>query len=270
MTVTDQFKIIDNKIKANQAQFNVDRLAAKISALSSGKFEKYEYFTGENLGYEPNVVEQVKFDYSPLGKIFNKGLDKDDKNVGLLKRLKNIENKSEKQLEDIENQRERKFYTIKKQGKKQSDAFNKQKVQLKEIEQWIKKVQKSEKIVLLRDRLDEILISYDMIFSTKGENILKKVAEDERLINYNNLFFKTGDPIINNYDFLKKFDTLNDLLLKLLNKEVITIKTANEQNELLDKIYDLKNFILLEEKQGTKKQRQKHKQKIFCRIKIVL
>ena len=57
--------------------------------------------------------------------------------------------------------------------------------------------------MLLRDRLDKILISYDMIFTTKGENILKKVAEDERLINYNNLFFKTGDPIINNYDFLK-------------------------------------------------------------------
>ena len=140
MTVTDQFKIIDNKIKANQAQFNVDRLAAKISALSSGEFEKYEYFTGENLGYEP-----VKFDYSPLGKIFNKGLDKDDKNVGLLKRLKNIENKSEKQLEDIENQRERKLYTIKKQGKKQSDAFNKQKVQLKELEQWIEKSTKIRK-----------------------------------------------------------------------------------------------------------------------------
>ena len=145
MTVTDQFKIIDNKIKANQAQFNVDRLAAKISALSSDEFEKYEYFTGENLGYEPNVVEQVKFDYSPLGKIFNKGLDKDDKKVGLLKRLKNIENKSEKQLEDIENQRERKFYTIKKQGKKQSDAFNKQKVQLNELEQWIKKSTKIRK-----------------------------------------------------------------------------------------------------------------------------
>ena len=80
-----------------------------------------------------------------MGKIFNKGLDKDDKNVGLLKRLKNIENKSEKQLEDIENQRERKFYTIKKQGKKQSDAFNKQKVQLKELEQWIEKSTKIRK-----------------------------------------------------------------------------------------------------------------------------
>ena len=48
--------------------------------------------TGEDLGYRPSVLEQTKFDYSPLGKVFNKGLDdKDDKKEGLLKRLKNIE-----------------------------------------------------------------------------------------------------------------------------------------------------------------------------------
>ena len=48
--------------------------------------------TGENLIYSPSVLEQAKFDYSPLGKVFNKGLDdKDDKKEGLLKRLKNIE-----------------------------------------------------------------------------------------------------------------------------------------------------------------------------------
>ena len=92
MTVTDQIKIIDNKIKANQAQYDLDRLTAKISGLPSGELRKYEYLTGEDLGYRPSVLEQTKFDYSPLGKAFNKGLDdKDDKKEGLLKRLKNIE-----------------------------------------------------------------------------------------------------------------------------------------------------------------------------------
>ena len=47
--------------------------------------------TGEDLGYRPSVLEQRKFDYSPLGKIFKKGLDKDDHKEGLLKRLRNIE-----------------------------------------------------------------------------------------------------------------------------------------------------------------------------------
>ena len=55
MTVTDQIKIIDNKIKANQAQYDLDRLTAKISALSSGELRKYEYLTGEDLGYRPSV-----------------------------------------------------------------------------------------------------------------------------------------------------------------------------------------------------------------------
>ena len=92
MTVTDQIKIIDSKIKANQAQYDLDRLTAKISGLPSGELRKYEYLTGEDLGYRPSVLEQTKFDYSPLGKAFNKGLDdKDDKKEGLLKRLKNIE-----------------------------------------------------------------------------------------------------------------------------------------------------------------------------------
>ena len=62
MTVTDQLKIIDNKIKANQAQYDLDRLAVKISAYSSGDLRKYERLTGEDLGYKlvylnkPNLI----------------------------------------------------------------------------------------------------------------------------------------------------------------------------------------------------------------------
>ena len=87
MTVTDQTKIIDNKMKANQAQYDLDRLAAKIFAFSSGELRKCEYLTGEDIGYRPNVLEQTQFHYSLLGKAFNKGLDdKYDKKEGLLKR----------------------------------------------------------------------------------------------------------------------------------------------------------------------------------------
>ena len=74
MTATDQLKIIENKIKANIAQYDLDRLAAKISAYSSGDLRKYEYLTGEDLGYKPSVFEQAKFDYSSLGNIFNNEL----------------------------------------------------------------------------------------------------------------------------------------------------------------------------------------------------
>ena len=71
-----------------------------MSALCSSNLDKYEYLTGEDLNYKPITVEQAKFNYSLLNKRFNKGLE-EDKNEGLLKRLKNIENKNEEQLKII-------------------------------------------------------------------------------------------------------------------------------------------------------------------------
>ena len=107
MTVTDQIRILNRKIIQNEAQYGLDREAAKISALTSNNLDKYEYLTGENLGLKPSTVDKAKFEYSPLGKIFNKGLSKDDKKEGLFTRLKNIEDKNEdqgkKQLEEIKN-----------------------------------------------------------------------------------------------------------------------------------------------------------------------
>ena len=59
--------------------------------------------TGEDLGLKPSTVEQTKFEYSPLGKIFNKDLDKDDQKEGLFKRLVNIKDKNEEQLKLLSN-----------------------------------------------------------------------------------------------------------------------------------------------------------------------
>ena len=56
---------------------------------------------GEDLDLKPSTVAQAKFEYSPLGKIFNKGLSEDDNKEWLLKRLKNIEDKNEVQLQAI-------------------------------------------------------------------------------------------------------------------------------------------------------------------------
>ena len=69
MTLIEQVKILDDKIKAIKAQYDLDR-AGKISALSGGELEKYEYLTGEDLGYKPDVVQKAKFEYSSLGKVF--------------------------------------------------------------------------------------------------------------------------------------------------------------------------------------------------------
>ena len=78
MTVTDQIKILNRKIKQNEAQYDLDRGAAKISALSSKNLDKYEYLTGEDLGLKPSTVEKAKFEYSPLGMSLNKAFNKNE------------------------------------------------------------------------------------------------------------------------------------------------------------------------------------------------
>ena len=89
----EQVKILDDKIKANNVQYGVNRLNAEISAYSSGDLDKYEFLTNQDLKYKPDAHEQAKFTYSPLGKVFNDELNKKDntKKVGILQRLKNIE-----------------------------------------------------------------------------------------------------------------------------------------------------------------------------------
>ena len=80
MTVTDELKIHDDEIEANEAQYNLDREAAKISALSSKELKKYEYLTVEDVGYKPGVVERTKFEYSPLGEVLSGKVKKDKQN----------------------------------------------------------------------------------------------------------------------------------------------------------------------------------------------
>ena len=110
--------------------------------------------------------------------------------------------------------------------------------------------------MLLKDNLNNILMYFDLNFTNEGKIILKKAVSNERMINYNNLFFKVGDAIIQNFDFLKRFGTLHDLLIDLLNEEIGTYKAVKEQNEIITKIEGLKGFILLEEKSITNKNTQ--------------
>ena len=72
--------------------------------MSSNNLDKYEYLTGEDLGLKSSTIEQGKFEYSSLGKIFNKGLDKDDQEEGLFKRLKNIQKAQKNLIRDDDNE----------------------------------------------------------------------------------------------------------------------------------------------------------------------
>ena len=65
---------INNQIKDEKLQYNINREAANISALSSGELHKYDYLTGEDIlpSTQQHIIEQTKFTYSPLGKVFDK------------------------------------------------------------------------------------------------------------------------------------------------------------------------------------------------------
>ena len=65
---------IEDQIRVEKLQYDINREAAKISALSSGKIDKYEYLTGEEIlpFNQQQIIEQAKFTYSPLGKVFEK------------------------------------------------------------------------------------------------------------------------------------------------------------------------------------------------------
>ena len=83
---------INDQIRDEKLQYDINREAAKISALSSGKIHKYEYLTGEDIlpSNQQQIIEQAKFTYSPLGKAFKK-------------QIKTIEDKGKKQVDALEN-----------------------------------------------------------------------------------------------------------------------------------------------------------------------
>ena len=93
MTRKDQIKILDHKIKSNTNQYKVDRLNADLSAFSSGDLNKYEFLTRKDLKYKLNALEKAKFEFSPLGKPFSVGLDKNSQGYQeerVIKLLKDI------------------------------------------------------------------------------------------------------------------------------------------------------------------------------------
>ena len=82
---------IEDQIKDEKLQYDISRETEKISALSSGKIDKYEYLTGEEIlpSNQQQIIQQAKFTYSPLGKAFEK-------------QIKTIEDQGKKQVKAIQ------------------------------------------------------------------------------------------------------------------------------------------------------------------------
>ena len=97
---------IEDQIKDEKLQYDINREAAKILALSSGKLDKYEYLTGEEIlpSNQQQIIQQAKFNYSPLGKAIEKQIktikDQGEKQVAALESL-NVPNKKLSSIKDF-------------------------------------------------------------------------------------------------------------------------------------------------------------------------
>ena len=130
---------IEDQIKDEKLQYDINREAAKISALSSGKIDKYEYLTGEEilLSNQQQIIQQAKFTYSPLGKAL------------------------EKQIKTIEDQ-----------GKKQVDALKTSYKKLPSIKDFIPTENFNPEIIAEIKRIEEIAKNVDrdkMVYRSTGK-----------------------------------------------------------------------------------------------------
>ena len=209
MTRKDQIKILDDKIKANNAQYDLDRMNAEISAYSSGDLSKFEYLTKKDLGYKPDAFEQAKFEYSPLGKVLTDGLYKSDKNEGLLKRLKNIEDKTNNQLLTIKN--------IARPAIKGKNNGN--------VSDEYKKIQGFK-----QELIDKNILHLDGV--KKFDNIIDKWKQTKnKEIVYRNVDTKVNTKIFENYlnkkidyDGIDMIGKSIKMVLKYIKKDLVQIK----------------------------------------------
>ena len=269
MTRKEQVKILDDKIKANNAQYDLDTMNAEISAYSSSDLHKYKYLTKKDLNYKPNAFEQAKFEYSPSGKVFTDGLNKSDKNEGLLKRLKIIESENNNQLlalRDINRPaiRGRDNYDsdddddddddddgVNNEYKNFFEDYKNNKIKRKEIEKRINKIKYAIKMYNKNKKACENIpnIKNSVNKNKKLAKILKKFLDKRKIIDITwiddpELFNQINNDITNRY---RKDKNSTELLpiqdfLDNINNEYIENK-----DDACEKFKNLKNDVKSDE-----------------------
>ena len=243
MTHKDQIKILDDKIKANNMQYDLDRMNAEISAYSSGDLPKYEYLTKKDLRYKPDAVEKVKFEYSPIGKVFTDGLAKEDKSkkVGLFKRLKNIEDNL---VEVDDNDNKVGIFRIIKNIKNRGIKIDNDDEAVREIRERIKELIDDGVKVNNFDEMKKEIIDHVKKLKEQGADV--KVDEDQ----INDLINKIFDKKYEKYErktyieseidkFLEKYGDKNifisyDKNNNKFNTEEITKSLKKLRNKLIN------------------------------------
>ena len=224
MTRKEQVKILDDKIEANNAEYDLDRMNAEISAYSSGDLPKYEYLTKKDLGYKPDAVEKVKFEYSPIGKVFTDGLAKEDKSkkVGLFKRLKNIEDN----LVEVDNNVNKvRIFRIIKDIKDRGIKIDNDDEAVREIRERIKELIDDGVMVGGFDEVKKEIIDHVKKLKEQGADV--KVDEDQ----INDLINKIFDKTYGKYERKTYIESEIDKLLEKYGDKNISISYDNNKNK---------------------------------------
>ena len=186
----------DDQIKSEKLQYDINREATKISALSSGKFDKYEYVTGEEIlpSNKQQIIEQAEFTYSPLGKAFEK-------------QTKTIEDQGEKQRKAIQDNRKQLIsgndyknrLLISKERENLKDIHNKRLDKIKELDNKID--YKNLKYVVEKSgaKKDSIEYNFYKIKDPKRRRVLLKDIGDCKIS-----IQEAKDKQENYYNYLKK------------------------------------------------------------------
>ena len=210
---------INDQIRDENLRYDIDREAAKMSALSSRKLHKYEYHTGEDIlpSNQQQTIEQAKFTYSPLGKAFEK-------------QIKTIEDQGEKQVNALENLKQ------KKETKPIEDESNNQSKATIIFNELINK--RKELMSELYDSVDYNNLKFEYVGSTKDVSFYEYKDSKELFNMIKNSQIKFSDAKNKQNNFLKK---LNEV--KMGNKTIEQRETISNLEKFYKSREEVINFL---------------------------
>ena len=235
MTKSDQIKILNDKIKANNGKYDLDRINAELSAYSNGDLDKYEFLTKQDLKYKPDALEQAKVTYSPLGKFFNDGLNKKDntKKVGILQRLKNIEDNLNNNNDDGDNgNRKVGIFQIIKDIKDKGIKISNDDEAIREIREHIQNLRNEGVRV---NNFDEI--------SKEIRDHIKNLKYEGIGVNINNN--QVNDLVNKIFKGISKRDSTSKNSISEDSDSEYSISEDSDSEELTPKNLNIKKFLLI-------------------------
>ena len=219
---------IEDQIKDEKLQYDINREAAKISALSSGKIDKYEYLTGEEiLPSNQQKIQQAKFNYSPLGK-------------ALEKQIKTIKDQGEKQVDALKTSY-KKLPSIK-------DFVPTEKFNL-EIINEIKRIEEIEKNV---DRDKMVYKSTNRNYDFRGFKTIRTYGNDIRnnVTSLKAVDLEQANLMAHFHDFMKKTKPQDPEQKKKLKSDVLnSVDALAKGRKLMYNAFRSRLFHRLEESQ---------------------